>query len=243
MPRKRKDKRAHGTLRHVEFQPFFTKYAEGSVLACCGDTKVLCNVSVQEGTPKFLRDSSSGWLTAEYSMLPRATHTRCDREAARGKQTGRTIEIQRLIGRCLRNCIDLHLLGDFTVMIDCDVIQADGGTRTTAINGAMVALILAMRSLQYRKVLTVDPIQHMITAFSVGFKNGEVLLDLDYEEDASIDVDCNICLSDGGGVVEIQGSAEGQSMPAAVVGEMLNVCQSAQPALLAAMQSALSAGQ
>ena len=175
MPLSRHNKRALDALRPVEFITNYTKYAEGSVLACCGDTKVLCNVSIQEGTPRFLRDTASGWLTAEYSMLPRATHSRCDREAARGKQSGRTVEIQRLIGRCLRNCIDLSVLGDYTVQIDCDVLQADGGTRTTAINGAMVALILAMRTLQYNKIISVDPITHMVTAFSLGFKDNTAM--------------------------------------------------------------------
>ena len=242
MPLSRHNKRAFDALRPVEFITNYTKYAEGSVLACCGDTKVLCNVSIQEGTPRFLRDTASGWLTAEYSMLPRATHSRCDREAARGKQSGRTVEIQRLIGRCLRNCIDLSVLGDYTVQIDCDVLQADGGTRTTAINGAMVALILAMRTLQYNKTISVDPITHMVTAFSLGFKDNHVLLDLDYAEDASVDVDCNICLSDSGGIIEIQGSAEGNFMPPATLQDMLSVSQAAQPALLSAMQKALTSG-
>lgn len=236
----RKNNRALDALRPISFETNFTRHAEGSVLASCGDTKVLCNVSVQEGTPKFLRDSSSGWLTAEYSMLPRSTHTRCDREAARGKQSGRTIEIQRLIGRCLRNCIDLKKLGDFTVMIDCDVIQADGGTRTTAINGAMVALVLAMRNLQYNKIIKTDPINHLITAFSLGYRQGSVMIDLDYDEDSSVDVDCNICLSEHGGIVEIQGSAEGKTMQPETLQTMLSMCQHAQASLLEAFQTALS---
>ena len=147
-----------------------------------------------------------------------------------------------MIGRCLRNCIDLRALGDYTVQIDCDVLQADGGTRTTAINGAMVALILAMRTLQYNKTISVDPILHMVTAFSLGYKNNQVLLDLDYKEDANIDVDCNICLSDSGGIIEIQGSAEGKFMPPAALQQMLTTCQAAQPELLSAMQKALTAG-
>ena len=185
----RKNNRANDALRECSFETHFTKHAEGSVLASCGDTRVLCNVSIQEGTPKFLRSSQSGWLTAEYSMLPRSTHTRSDREACRGKQSGRTIEIQRLIGRCLRNSIDLHRLGDFTITVDCDVLQADGGTRTTAINGAMVALVLAVRGLQYKKIIKNDPLKQMITACSLGMTHDTVLLDLDYEEDSSIDVD------------------------------------------------------
>ena len=240
MARSRANGRGSRVLRPISFTPNFTKHAEGSVLAACGDTKVICNVSIQEGTPKFLRDSQSGWLTAEYSMLPRATHTRSDREAARGKQGGRTVEIQRLIGRCLRNCIDLALLGDYTVVVDCDVIQADGGTRTTAINGAVVALVLGMRHLQYQKILKVDPIKHLITAFSLGVVQKNVLLDLDFLEDSSADVDCNICLDEHGGIVEIQGSAEGEAMSPDSLRDMLALCQEAQKTLLASMYQALS---
>jgi ribonuclease PH len=236
----RKDNRANHVFRPLAFLPNFTQHAEGSVLASCGNTKVLCNISVQEGTPKFLRDNNQGWLTAEYSMLPRSTHSRCDRESIRGKQTGRTIEIQRLIGRCLRNSIDLKKLGDFTVIVDCDVIQADGGTRTTAINGAMVALVLAMRNLQYKKVITNDPISHMITACSLGLLNNTVLLDLDYQEDSSADVDCNICLSENGNIIEIQGSAEGKTMPPELLHTMLSYALDGQKQILDAMQVALS---
>ncbi|MEC8882334.1 MAG: ribonuclease PH [Pseudomonadota bacterium] len=236
----RKNNRAENAFRPLNFLPNFTKHAEGSVLATCGDTKVICNASVQEGTPKFLRDSQQGWLTAEYSMLPRATHTRCDRESTRGKQTGRTIEIQRLIGRCLRNSIDLKKLGDFTVLIDCDVIQADGGTRTTAINGAMVALMLAMRNLQYNKIIKNDPISYLITACSLGMLKKTVLLDLDYDEDSMADVDCNICLSEQGNIIEIQGSAEGKSMPAELLNTMLEYAQKGQGQILNAMQEALA---
>ena len=236
----RKNNRAVNAFRPLNFQPNFTKHAEGSVLATCGDTKVICNASVQSGTPKFLRDSQQGWLTAEYSMLPRATHTRCDRESTRGKQTGRTIEIQRLIGRCLRNSIDLKKLGDFTVLIDCDVIQADGGTRTTAINGAMVALMLAMRNLQYSKTIKNDPISHLVTACSLGMLKKTVLLDLDYDEDSMADVDCNICLSEQGDIIEIQGSAEGKSMPITLLNTMLEYAQTSQGQILNAMQEALA---
>lgn len=236
---KRKNNRPDNALRPIHFDTHFTKHAEGSVLSSCGDTRVICNASIQEGTPKFLRDSKSGWLTAEYSMLPRSTHTRCDREATRGKQSGRTVEIQRLIGRCLRNSLDLKKLGDFTVTVDCDVIQADGGTRTTAINGAMVALILAIRNLQYKKILQVDPVKHLITAFSLGMMNKAVLLDLDYEEDSTVDVDCNICLCENGNIVEIQGSAEGEAMNPSVLNTMLEQSLHAQKQLLDAMHEAL----
>ena len=236
----RKNNRAHDALRPIHFQTQYTKHAEGSVLASCGDTRVLCNASIQEGTPKFLRGSNSGWLTAEYSMLPRATHTRSDREACRGKQNGRTVEIQRLIGRCLRNSIDLSLLGDFTITLDCDVLQADGGTRTTAINGAMVALILAIRNLQYQKILQNDPITHMVTACSLGMTGDTVLLDLDYDEDSSIDVDCNICMGQDASIIEIQGSAEGKAMQADHLIRMLDYAKSARTQLLARMQKALA---
>ena len=239
MTLQRKNNRAENAFRPIEFIPNFTKHAEGSVLACCGDTKVICNASIQEGRPKFLRDSQQGWLTCEYSMLPRATHTRCDRESTRGKQTGRTIEIQRLIGRCLRNAIDLKKLGDFTIYIDCDVIQADGGTRTTAINGAMVSLVLAMRNLQYKKILNHDPISHMITACSLGMLKKTILLDLDYQEDSMADVDCNICLAEDGNIVEIQGSAEGKSMPPDLLKTMLDYAQQGQSQVLNAMKEAL----
>lgn len=236
---KRKNNRPNHALRPIHFDTHFTRHAEGSVLSSCGDTRVICNVSIQEGTPKFLRDSQSGWLTAEYSMLPRSTHTRCDREAARGKQSGRTVEIQRLIGRCLRNSLNLKKLGDFTISIDCDVIQADGGTRTTAINGAMVALILAIRNLQYKKILQVDPVKHLVTAFSLGMMKKTVLLDLDYEEDSSVDVDCNICLCENGNIVEIQGSAEGEAMAPSILNAMVEQSLHAQKQLLDAMHEAL----
>ena len=235
----RKNNRANDALRPCHFETHFTKYAEGSVLASCGDTRVLCNVSIQEGTPKFLRSSQSGWLTAEYSMLPRSTHTRSDREACRGKQNGRTVEIQRLIGRCLRSSIDLQLLGDFTITVDCDVIQADGGTRTTAINGAMVALILAVRGFQYKKIIKDDPLEQMITACSLGMVNDKIFLDLDYDEDSSIDVDCNICLGDEGKIIEIQGSAEGTPMRPDHLVEMLDYAKKARTQLLGAMHAAL----
>ena len=235
----RRNNRKNHEMRPFSFETAFTKHPEGSVLVSCGDTKVLCTASISEGVPKFLKDSNQGWLTAEYSMLPRSTHTRCDREATRGKQSGRTVEIQRLIGRCLRNSLDLKKLGDFTVSVDCDVIQADGGTRTTAINGAMVALILAIRNLQYKKILQVDPVKHLITAFSLGMMKRAVLLDLDYEEDSTVDVDCNICLCENGNIVEIQGSAEGEAMTPSVLNTMLEQSLHAQKQLLNAMHEAL----
>lgn len=195
-------------LRTVTFTRHYTKHAEGSVLVCFGDTKVLCTASVAEGVPRFLRGSDQGWLTAEYGMLPRSTGSRMDREAARGKQGGRTVEIQRLIGRSLRTAIDLKLLGERTITIDCDVIQADGGTRTAAISGACVAVVDALRHLQHTKVLKTDPLRNMIASVSVGIYQGQAVLDLDYPEDSRADTDMNLVMTSSGGIIEIQGTAE-----------------------------------
>ncbi len=230
--------RDNHTMRPVSFQTGFSKHAEGSVLACTGDTKVLCTASITEGVPKFLKDSHHGWLTAEYSMLPRATHTRSDREAQRGKQTGRTIEIQRLIGRSLRSCIDLSKVPELTIVLDCDVIQADGGTRTTAINGCMVALILALQQRQYEKKLTQDPILFLISAVSLGVVAGEIRLDLDYIEDSQADVDSNIVLNEHGHIIEIQGTAERKPLSQEQLISMLAIAQQQQAELIQAMRAA-----
>ncbi len=195
-------------LRAVEFIRHYTNYAEGSVLSCFGNTKVLCTASVTEGVPGFLRDSGQGWVTAEYGMLPRSTHTRSDREAARGKQSGRTQEIQRLIGRALRSAIDLKALGPYTIVLDCDVIQADGGTRTAAISGACVALVDALRHLQTKRLITSDPLKHFVAAVSVGVYRQTPVLDLDYAEDSKAETDMNVVMTDQGGFIEIQGTAE-----------------------------------
>jgi ribonuclease PH len=227
-------------FRPLSFHSNFTKHAEGSVLACCGDTRVLCTVSVTDGVPKFLKDQNRGWLTAEYGMLPRATHSRCDRESTRGKQTGRTIEIQRLIGRALRSCIDFRTLGDLTLVVDCDVLQADGGTRTTAINGAMVALVQAMQKLQYAKKLKHDPIKHLITACSIGIIGDTIRLDLDYSEDSQADVDANIILTEHGDIVEVQGTAEGSPFSPQQLFDMMTLAQESQASLLEAMRSCLT---
>ncbi len=197
-------------LRPISITRHYTRHAEGSVLVCFGDTKVLCNASVVEGVPRFLRGSNQGWLTAEYGMLPRSTNSRMDREAARGKQGGRTIEIQRLIGRSLRAAVDLSKLGEFTLTLDCDVIQADGGTRTAAITGACVALVDALRYLQRRQLLKVDPMLNMVASVSVGIYNGVPVLDLDYPEDSKADTDMNLVMTEAGGMIEIQGTAEKQ---------------------------------
>ncbi len=195
-------------MRPISIVRRYTKHAEGSVLVSFGDTQVLCTASVSEGVPRFLKGSGQGWLTAEYGMLPRSTGSRMDREATKGKQSGRTLEIQRLIGRALRASVDLARLGEFTLVVDCDVIQADGGTRTAAISGACVAVIDALNSLQRRQLLKTDPLLSMVAAVSVGMVNGQPVLDLDYLEDSAAQTDMNIVMNDAGGLIEIQGTAE-----------------------------------
>ncbi len=198
-------------MRAVTLQRHFTRHAEGSVLVCFGDTQVLCTASVEDRVPPFMRGKGEGWVTAEYGMLPRATHTRSDREAARGKQGGRTLEIQRLIGRSLRAVVDRAALGERTITLDCDVLQADGGTRTAAITGAYVALVDACRLLHKRKVIKKDPIHGAVAAISVGLWHGQPVLDLDYAEDSDCDTDMNVVMNDGGAFIEVQGTAEGHA--------------------------------
>lgn len=205
----RSKNRANDALRPITFTRHYTKHAEGSVLTQFGETIVLCNASVSDNVPRFLKDTKQGWITAEYGMLPRATNTRTDREATRGKQGGRTVEIQRLIGRSLRAAIDLSQLPGFTITIDCDVIQADGGTRTAAISGACVALIDALRHCQEKKWILGDPLKHFVAAVSVGISNGKPILDLDYAEDSKAETDMNIVMTDAGSFIEVQGTAEG----------------------------------
>jgi ribonuclease PH len=202
------DGRGSASLRTVTITRHFTRHAEGSVLVAFGDTKVICTASVEEGVPPFLRGKGSGWVTAEYSMLPRATNTRSPRESTRGKVGGRTHEIQRLIGRSLRSVMDLTLLGERTVLIDCDVIQADGGTRTASITGAYVALADAVRWLGERNMLAATPIREAVAAVSVGMVDGMPLLDLDYREDSTAEVDMNFVMTSSGRFVEVQGTAE-----------------------------------
>lgn len=204
----RVDGRFPSALRPVSFQRNFTRYAEGSVLVSFGETKVLCNASVEDSVPPFMRGEGRGWVTAEYSMLPRATHTRSVREAARGKISGRTQEIQRLIGRSLRAIIDLDALGERSILIDCDVIQADGGTRTASITGAYLALHDAVTSMQNRGLLVRNPIKDSVSAVSVGIVNGRPCLDLNYDEDFQAAVDMNFVLTGDGRFVEVQGTAE-----------------------------------
>ena len=203
--------RSSDELRSIRFEAGFTRHAEGSVLAVFGDTRVLCTASVEESVPPFLRGQSQGWVTAEYGMLPRATHTRSPREAAKGKQSGRTQEIQRLIGRSLRATVDLKALGERTITLDCDVLQADGGTRTAAISGSWIALVLAVRGLQQRNALKRDPLHGQVAAVSVGIYRGVPVLDLDYAEDGQAETDMNVVMNDAGAFIEVQGTAEGHA--------------------------------
>jgi len=217
----RPDGRAPDALRPVRLTRRYTRYAEGSVLVEFGHTKVLCTASVDEKVPPHKRGSGEGWVTAEYGMLPRATHTRGDREAARGKQSGRTQEIQRLIGRSLRCVFDLAALGERTVALDCDVIQADGGTRTAAITGAFVAAHDAVTWLLARGVIAQSPIRQFVAAVSVGIVEGEPRLDLDYAEDSGCDTDMNVVMTESGGFVELQGTAEGEPFARAELDQLV----------------------
>lgn len=203
--------RAPDALRDITIVRGYTRHAEGSVLVAFGDTRVLCTASIDNKVPGFLRGKGEGWVTAEYGMLPRATHTRSDREAARGKQGGRTLEIQRLIGRSLRACVDRRALGERTITLDCDVLQADGGTRTAAITGAYVALVDAVGLLLARREIARNPLVGAVAAVSVGIYRGVPVLDLDYAEDSDCDTDMNIVMNDGGGFIELQGTAEGHA--------------------------------
>jgi len=207
----RHDGRAADQLRGVRFTRGFTRYAEGSVLVEFGQTRVLCTASIEEGVPGFLRGKGQGWVTAEYGMLPRATHTRGAREAARGKQSGRTQEIQRLIGRSLRAALDLTALGERTVTLDCDVLQADGGTRTASVTGAYVALVDACALLVQRRGIK-NPLHGQVAAVSVGMVGGQPVLDLDYHEDSTAETDMNVVMNNGGGFIEVQGTAEGHAL-------------------------------
>jgi len=215
--------RAADQLRPVRFTRRFTRHAEGSVLVEFGDTRVLCTASVDESVPPFLRGQGQGWITAEYGMLPRATHSRTAREASKGKQTGRTQEIQRLIGRSLRATADLRALGERTITIDCDVLQADGGTRTASITGGYVALADAIATLQRRRLLDASPIHGQVAAVSVGICGGVPVLDLDYAEDSEAETDMNVVMNNGGAFIEVQGTAEGHAFRRHELDEMLNL--------------------
>ena len=232
--------RGAGDMRPVTLSRQYTRHPEGSVLAQFGDTRVLCTASVEARVPPFLKGQGRGWVTAEYGMLPRATHSRGEREASRGRQGGRTLEIQRLIGRALRAVVDLPALGERTIQLDCDVIQADGGTRTAAITGSFVALCDAVAWMRARSMLAGDPVREAVAAVSVGIVRGVPLLDLDYEEDSSCDTDMNVVMTASGGLVEIQGTAEGAPFSEAQLQALLALARSGIARLLEAQKAALT---
>ena len=228
-------------LRPIRITRNYTKHAEGSVLVEFGDTKVICTVSIEGGVPRFLKGQGQGWLTAEYGMLPRATGSRNQREASRGKQGGRTLEIQRLIGRSLRAALDMSKLGENTLYVDCDVIQADGGTRTASITGAMVALVDALKLMKKRGGLKAgDPLKQMVAAVSVGMYQGEPVLDLDYPEDSAAETDLNVVMTAAGGFIEVQGTAEGAPFQPAELNAMLALAQKGMQELFELQQAALA---
>ncbi len=239
-PYQRPSQRKASELRPVTITRSFTKHAEGSVLIEFGDTKVLCTASILEKVPPHQKGSGEGWVTAEYGMLPRSTHTRSDREAARGKQSGRTQEIQRLIGRAMRSVFDLKVLGERTIHLDCDVLQADGGTRTAAITGAYVAARDAVNLLLKNKVISSDPILDSVAAISVGIYQGVPVLDLDYAEDSACDTDMNIVMTGKGGMIEVQGTAEGAPFSRAELEALLNLAKAGIEELSSLQTKALS---
>jgi len=232
--------RAPDQLREIRLTRNFTRHAEGSVLVEFGDTRVLCTASVEDTVPQFLRNTGRGWVTAEYGMLPRSTHTRMRREAATGKQGGRTLEIQRLIGRALRAVVDLKALGERTITIDCDVLQADGGTRTASITGGYVALVDAVNALVRKGTLRESPIHGQVAAVSVGIWSGTPVVDLDYAEDSDAETDMNVVMNNGGGFIEVQGTAEGHAFRRNELDELLNLAANAIGQLLAKQLEALS---
>ena len=239
-PNQRPSGRAPDELRPITLERHFTRHAEGSVLVCFGDTKVLCTATVEERVPPFLRGKGEGWVTAEYGMLPRATNHRNAREAAQGRQGGRTHEIQRLIGRALRAVVDRAALGERTVTLDCDVLQADGGTRTAAITGAYVALVDAIRKLIKRRDIARDPVHGAVAAVSVGIWRDTPVLDLDYAEDSSCETDLNVVMNDGFGFVELQGTAEGHAFRDSELAEMLALARHGIAGLLERQREALA---
>lgn len=237
----RPSQRSANQLRDIEIIRHYTKHAEGSVLIRCGDTQVICTASIVEKVPGFLKGKNQGWLTAEYGMLPRSTGTRMDREAARGKQSGRTQEIQRLIGRSLRAAVDLDALGERTLHIDCDVIQADGGTRTASITGAFVATHDAINTLLRNGLLAASPIRDFVAAISVGIYQGTPVLDLDYAEDSACDTDMNVVMTGSGGLIEVQGTAEGATFSREEFNAMLDLADHGIRQLINIQRSALNA--
>ncbi|ADC72964.1 MULTISPECIES: ribonuclease PH [unclassified Thioalkalivibrio] len=229
-------------MRPVRFTRHFTRHAEGSVLVEFGDTRVLCNATIESRVPPWLKNKGRGWVTAEYSMLPRSTHDRMAREAARGKLGGRTMEIQRLIGRSLRAVVDLEALGERQIIVDCDVIQADGGTRTASISGAYVALRDAIRKAREQGMIRKDPLHGHLAAISVGIFNGAPVLDLDYDEDSQAETDLNLVMNEAGGVIEIQGTAEGHAFRRDELNQMLDLGEKGIQQIVEAQRAALAKG-
>ncbi|AVQ87871.1 ribonuclease PH [Plesiomonas shigelloides] len=227
-------------VRPITLTRNFTKHAEGSVLVEFGETKVLCTATVEEGVPRFLKGKGQGWVTAEYGMLPRSTHTRNQREAAKGKQSGRTMEIQRLIARALRAAVDLTALGEYTITLDCDVIQADGGTRTASISGACVALADALNALVAKGALKANPMKGMVAAVSVGIVGGEALCDLEYVEDSAAETDMNVVMMEDGRMIEVQGTAEGEPFSHEELLSLLALAKAGIADIIAAQKAALS---
>ena len=236
----RPSRRRENQLREVTLTRNYTKHAEGSVLVEFGDTKVLCNASVEASVPRFLKGSGKGWVTAEYGMLPRSTGSRMDREATRGKQTGRSLEIQRLIGRSLRAAVDLEKLGEHTIKVDCDVIQADGGTRTASITGGCVALVDAVNYLLAKKLIKTNPIKQLIASVSVGIVKGRAVLDLDYEEDSNAETDMNIVMTESGGFIELQGTGEDGDFSHVQLQKMIALAEGGIQELIAAQHQVLA---
>tara|TARA_B110000285_G_scaffold38535_1_gene41807 strand:- start:1116 stop:1838 length:723 start_codon:yes stop_codon:yes gene_type:complete len=234
--------RSAAQLRKINITRNYTRHAEGSVLVCFGDTQVICTASVEKGVPRFMRGQGRGWVTAEYGMLPRSTGSRMGREASRGKQGGRTLEIQRLIGRSLRAAIDFSKLGENTITVDCDVIQADGGTRTAAITGACVAVVDAINYLQREKLIKDDPLLQMVASVSVGIYQGVPVLDLDYPEDSSADTDMNVVMGEAGGFIEVQGTAEQAPFAREELNGMLDLASDGIQQLIALQKAALASG-
>ncbi len=232
--------RAANQLRSLNIEHNYTKHAEGSVLISCGDTRVLCTASVENRVPPFLRNTGKGWVTAEYSMLPRSTHTRNQRESSRGKQSGRTLEIQRLIGRSLRAAVDLEALGEHTITLDCDVLQADGGTRTASITGAFVALSLAVDWMIKTGRIKKTPLHGQIAAISVGIYEGCPVLDLDYAEDSTAETDMNVVMNDAGHFIEVQGTAEGHAFSRDELNQLLDLASSGNEQLMALQREAMA---
>lgn len=236
----RNNNRAAHELRNIKITRQFTKHAEGSVLIEFGDTKVICTASITPGVPPFLKDKGQGWLTAEYGMLPRSTNDRMQREAAKGKQTGRTQEIQRLIGRSLRAAVDMKALGEFTIVVDCDVIQADGGTRTASITGGCVALYDAIQKLVADKGLAVNPFRQFIASVSVGIYQNEAMLDLNYIEDSNAETDMNVVMTEHGGFIEIQGTAENGTFERAELDKLMDLAKSGIDSLVKQQKACVS---